>query len=201
MYFTTAIWSINSLLEATREAIWLIALVAVILVHKGNKCTWLHWVRVKSTGWSYCFDWSNIFILEHNVLQSLTVISYFIMAIPISGKAILILKWSLLLSVFFLLVSASTDIVKLKPLHRADSRLVPSQWETSLQSNAISHWLGANLESALLQCPEWSHISAGGRPSGVNCEPATGNQTDIMVHPAQCGHRLVDIRVHVFLED
>ena len=29
---------------------------------------------------------------------------------------------------------------------RADSR---SQWETSLQSNAISHWRGANLESAL----------------------------------------------------
>ena len=25
----------------------------------------------------------------------------------------------------------------------------PSQWETSLQSNAVSHWLGANLESAL----------------------------------------------------
>ena len=34
-------------------------------------------------------------------------------------------------------------------LHRADSRLAPSQWETSLQSNAVSHWLGANLESAL----------------------------------------------------
>ena len=32
---------------------------------------------------------------------------------------------------------------------RADSRLVPSQWETSLQSNAVSHWLGANLESVL----------------------------------------------------
>ena len=31
----------------------------------------------------------------------------------------------------------------------ADSRLAPSQWEMSLQSNAISHWLGANLESAL----------------------------------------------------
>ena len=31
----------------------------------------------------------------------------------------------------------------------ADSRLAPSQWETSLQSNVISHWLGANLESAL----------------------------------------------------
>ena len=32
---------------------------------------------------------------------------------------------------------------------RTDSRFVPSQWETSLQSNAVSYWLGANLESAL----------------------------------------------------
>ena len=30
----------------------------------------------------------------------------------------------------------------------ADSRLTPSQWETSLQSNNVSHWLGANLEPA-----------------------------------------------------
>ena len=29
-------------------------------------------------------------------------------------------------------------------------RFAPSQWETSFQSNAVSHWLGANLESALL---------------------------------------------------
>ena len=27
--------------------------------------------------------------------------------------------------------------------YRADSRLAPSQWETLLQSNAVSHWLGA----------------------------------------------------------
>ena len=33
--------------------------------------------------------------------------------------------------------------------HRAELRLVPSQWETSLQSNAVSHWMGANLVSAL----------------------------------------------------
>ena len=33
--------------------------------------------------------------------------------------------------------------------HMADSRFAPSQWETSLQSNAVPHWLGANLESAL----------------------------------------------------
>ena len=32
---------------------------------------------------------------------------------------------------------------------RADSRLAPSQWETSLQSNTVAHWLDANLESAL----------------------------------------------------
>ena len=33
---------------------------------------------------------------------------------------------------------------------RTDYKFAPSQWETSLQSNAVSHWLGANLESA--QC-------------------------------------------------
>ena len=32
---------------------------------------------------------------------------------------------------------------------RADSRLAPSQWETSWQGNVASHYLGANLESAL----------------------------------------------------
>ena len=38
----------------------------------------------------------------------------------------------------------------------ADPRLAPSQWETSLQSNDISHWLGANLESALqFMWPIW----------------------------------------------
>ena len=36
-----------------------------------------------------------------------------------------------------------------KTYFRADSWFAPSQWETSLQSNAVSHWLGANLESAL----------------------------------------------------
>ena len=30
-------------------------------------------------------------------------------------------------------------------VYRADSRLAPSQWEMLLQSNAVSHWLGANL--------------------------------------------------------
>ena len=32
---------------------------------------------------------------------------------------------------------------------RADSQFVPSQWETVLLCNGVSHWLGASLESAL----------------------------------------------------
>ena len=43
-------------------------------------------------------------------------------------------------------------------LTRADFRFLPSQWEMLLQSNAFSHWLGANLESALidsLRVPKW----------------------------------------------
>ena len=32
---------------------------------------------------------------------------------------------------------------------RADYRFAPSQWETALLCNNVSHWLGASLESAL----------------------------------------------------
>ena len=34
--------------------------------------------------------------------------------------------------------------------YRADSRFATSQWETALLCNDVSHWLGANLELALL---------------------------------------------------
>ena len=34
---------------------------------------------------------------------------------------------------------------------RADSRFVPSQWETALLWNDVSHWLGASLASALFK--------------------------------------------------
>ena len=33
---------------------------------------------------------------------------------------------------------------------RADSRFAPSQWETPLLCNDVSHWLGTNLESTLV---------------------------------------------------
>ena len=44
--------------------------------------------------------------------------------------------------------------------NRVDSRFAPSQWETALLCNDVSHWLGANLESALMEwCDEWIFFS------------------------------------------
>ena len=49
---------------------------------------------------------------------------------------------------------ASADIVRTKfefcKYMQADSRFAPSQWEKMLQSNVVSHWLRASLESALI---------------------------------------------------
>ena len=42
---------------------------------------------------------------------------------------------------------------------RADSRLATAQWETALLCNAVSHWLGAKLESALKCICILSHSS------------------------------------------
>ena len=46
---------------------------------------------------------------------------------------------------------------------RADSRFVPSQWETALLCNDVSHWLGASLESALYITflVRWIHRGGG----------------------------------------
>ena len=56
------------------------------------------------------------------------------------------------------ILSTFCETVYRTPLwDRADSMLASSQWETSLQSNAVSHWLGANLESALWEV----NISSG----------------------------------------
>ena len=52
---------------------------------------------------------------------------------------------------------------------RADSRLAPSQWETLLLCNDISHWLGANLELAL-------SLYDGSRPSLKNAAECRGSQ-------------------------
>ena len=46
--------------------------------------------------------------------------------------------------------NSTNEIIKLTwHAYRADSKLAPSQWETALLCNDVSHWLGANLELAL----------------------------------------------------
>ena len=45
--------------------------------------------------------------------------------------------------------SARRSMLKENIVVRADSRFAPSQWETALLCNNVSHWLGASLESAL----------------------------------------------------
>ena len=48
------------------------------------------------------------------------------------------------------LISTRTSSLVIDLIYsRADSMRTPSQWETSLQSNAVSHWLPANLSSTL----------------------------------------------------
>ena len=50
-----------------------------------------------------------------------------------------------------------TNTIKPITIRRADSRFASSQWETALLCNDVSHWLDANLESALSEIKE--HIS------------------------------------------
>ena len=62
--------------------------------------------------------------------------------------------------------------------YRADSRFAPNQWETPLLCN-VSHWLGANLESALhYHCgpkPQPEHIFNIRMPSYQHRESHCGN--------------------------
>ena len=53
-----------------------------------------------------------------------------------------------------------------KMILRADSRFAPSQWETALLCNDISHWLGANLESVL---DTWYQAIANKPPLNIQC--------------------------------
>ena len=59
---------------------------------------------------------------------------------------VIVMEWGYCAQWFPLYENSAAPVTS---YYRADSRFVPSQWETSLQSNTVSHWLGANLESAL----------------------------------------------------
>ena len=52
-------------------------------------------------------------------------------------------------------------------LYRADSRFAPSQWETVLLCNDVSHWLGASLESALLYKIKKKNLLKSTCPTGI----------------------------------
>ena len=59
---------------------------------------------------------------------------------------------------------------------RADSRLAPCQWEASLQSNAVSYWLGTNLESALYMDILWVILYIKPTPSHPAHGPMRANE-------------------------
>ena len=49
--------------------------------------------------------------------------------------------------------SSARLYIAMRKGYRADSRLAPSQWETALLCNDVSHWLGTNLKSTLWYIP------------------------------------------------
>ena len=63
---------------------------------------------------------------------------------PPSGSIALISSTCTSLTVHVMI----TQCLGLKTYIRAASRFAPSQWETALLCNDVSHWLGASLESA-----------------------------------------------------
>ena len=78
---------------------------------------------------------------------------------------------------------------------RTDSRLAPRQWKTSLHNNAVSEWLGANLESALLlKVSPWASYQirqiAGCACAGIpgNVSPRQRLQSKLLVSDPGMNH-------------
>ena len=64
-------------------------------------------------------------------------------------------KKNILLSVGSYKVSYGGCRMGFRRLRSGESWFASSRWETTLLCDAVSHWLGANLEPALLQCPAY----------------------------------------------
>ena len=89
----------------------------------------------------------------------------FNMGIAIPGKTVFLIETApSLMSQDWCVI---TFVCKQPRILRADSRFAPSQWETALLCNDVSHWLSASLESALMLCfeavacgigPYWYHL-------------------------------------------
>ena len=96
-------------------------------------------------------------------------LSYLVMGIPVSQKTVLRLKqdpgglckvsWCEILEfilnkkglMYLMVIWKEDGKVSVDCMDRADSRFAPSQWETTLLCNDVSHWLGASLKSALME--------------------------------------------------
>ena len=103
----------------------------------------MNWVIA---GAGQCLKWTNVDFLSTGPLGKILV--RFLIKIQKFSFKTLHLKMSANVG-HFVLASHSN----LNQWYRADSRLSPSLWETSLQCNAVSHWLSTSLESALWFIP------------------------------------------------
>ena len=92
----------------------------------------------KMCHWKFICIWKNLSLACLPFLCSVINESKFFWSVTPTLDLIYFSRWNMFCIVYTFVVGS-----------RADSRSVPSQWGLSLQSNVISHWLGANLESAL----------------------------------------------------
>ena len=75
----------------------------------------------------------------------------------------------------------------------ADSMLAPNQWETSLQCNAVSHWLGAGRPDNQNQCGQltWTWVIIGSGNGLVDvCHWANTSTNDDSSSTGLCGINL-----------
>ena len=108
-----------------------------------------HIVVNVTLSWSFseAFEQWNSEFKKKNIHQHILNI-LFILSVIIQG--VFVKENCILISV---LINVQTWILQflliLNRCPRADSKLAPSQWETTLLCNDITYWLGARLESAL----------------------------------------------------
>ena len=114
---------------------------------KGEKQNTL---RLAQNGWHFAIDIFKCSFLKY-------IYFFFCILIRISLKSAPrgpIDNESLLVQVMVVFCLAASYYLnqwwpRLMTPYRADSRFAPSQWETALLCNDVSHWLGVNLETAL----------------------------------------------------
>ena len=81
-------------------------------------------------------------------------------------------------------------IQTLSSLHRDHSRFVPSQWETALLCNDVSHWLSASLKSALLQTLKTLSVTAFNVSTDDKANPITTFPYQLLPRKLKIKHEL-----------